>query len=239
MSIFLSIKKLFSSKSLLHKSGEAIAMRGILDKIPHQNIVFFDIGGNVGNFSKEVLKIIEEQSKQVSLHIFEPQPKCLATLRKVFQNDVRVTINPVALSSEKGEATFYTNYEGSTWGSLVKREKWGVVNPTVVPTDTLDNYVAQHAIQKIDYLKVDVEGNEMQVLKGAANSISKKIVSTIQFEYGGTFQDADTSLKEVFDFLLPFYKIYKIIDDGNMLVKETFTSDMEDYKYSNFIGILK
>ncbi len=239
MNILLSLKKLFNPKALLHISGEAIAMKEILNNISHQKIVFFDIGGNEGNFSKEVLKIVQEQSKEVSLHIFEPQPKCLETLRKVFQNDARVTINPVALSNEKGEATFYTNYEGSTWGSLVKREKWGVVNPTVVPTDTLDNYIAQHAIQKIDYLKVDVEGNEMQVLKGAETSISKKMIKNIQFEYGGTFQDANSTLKEVFDFLLPFYTIYKIVDDGSMLVNETFTSDMEDYKYSNFIGILK
>lgn len=239
MNILLSLKKLFNPKALLHISGEAIAMKEILNNISHQKIVFFDIGGNEGNFSKEVLKIVQEQSKEVSLHIFEPQPICLETLRKVFQNDARVTINPVALSNEKGEATFYTNYEGSTWGSLVKREKWGVVNPTVVPTDTLDNYIAQHAIQKIDYLKVDVEGNEMQVLKGAETSISKKMIKNIQFEYGGTFQDANSTLKEVFDFLLPFYTIYKIVDDGSMLVNETFTSDMEDYKYSNFIGILK
>lgn len=239
MNILFSLKKIFNPKALLHSSGEAIAMRNVLSKITEKKIVFFDIGGNEGNFSKEVLKIVQDQSKEVSLHVFEPQPKCLEILKKVFQNDARVIINSVALSNEKGEATFYTNYDGSTWGSLVKREKWGVVNPTVVPTDTLDNYLAQHAIQKIDYVKIDVEGNEMKILKGAKESISKKIIKNIQFEYGGTFQDANSTLKEVFDFLLPFYAIYKIADDGTMIVKETFTNDMEDYKYSNFIGILK
>jgi len=83
---------------------------------------------------------------------------------------MNVIANNVAIGSEKGEMTLYTGKNritNSGWASLVKTEKRS--DPIKVEVITLDEYVEAHKINKIDMMKIDIEGAEFDALLGADN----------------------------------------------------------------------
>ena len=64
----------------------------------------------------------------------------------------------------------------------------------------------------IDFIKIDTEGNEYEVIKGLGNSI--KLVKVIQFEFGGCNIDSRTYFQDFFYLLKNKFKIYRILTDG-------------------------
>ena len=75
-------------------------------------------------------------------------------------------------------------------------------NKIILKVRRAEDYIHEHNITEIDFLKIDTEGYEFKVLKGFGNSLS--IVKMIQFEYGGTFMDNKTRLSEVIHYLENF-----------------------------------
>jgi hypothetical protein len=86
-------------------------------------------------------------------------------------------------------------------------------------------------------LKIDVEGHEYAVLQGALGMINKKSIRAIQFEYGQTYIEARTYLKDIYNlFEKKDYTIYKLYPDGPR--KMTYTYDLENMRYSNYLILL-
>jgi hypothetical protein len=91
----------------------------------------------------------------------------------------------------------------------------------------------ENVITQIDFLKIDTEGHELDVLQGSEKMLSEGRIKCIQFEYGGTYLDANITLEQVFNLLKKYnYKISKL---GNSEI-ENFTSNLENYTYSNFLA---
>ena len=87
----------------------------------------------------------------------------------------------------------------------------------------------QNRISSVDFLKIDTEGYELNVLKGFGVNI--KAIRFVQFEYGGTFKDAGIKLKEIVDFLAKnnFTKFCYLSNNGLVPIK-----DLSDhYQYCN------
>lgn len=92
-------------------------------------------------------------------------------------------------------------------------------------------------MQQIDLLKLDVEGHELDVLKGAKHMLAQGQIKRIHFEYGGTYIDARILLKNFFDLLLPLgYRCYKIYPNSLHLV-ERYDQVLENFQYSNWLAI--
>jgi len=70
----------------------------------------------------------------------------------------------------------------------------------IVQLDTLENYCHSRDIQKIDFMKIDVEGHELEVFKGGVSLFREGRVRVIQFEYGGCNIDSKVLLKDIFEF---------------------------------------
>ena len=101
------------------------------------------------------------------------------------------------------------------------------------------NFCEGNKIEKISFLKIDVEGNELSVLKGAEKYISAGKVDYIQFEYGGTFIDAHILLKDVFEFFKNKpYTISKMMSSG-LKTTPTYSREFENFQYANYVAILK
>ena len=104
---------------------------------------------------------------------------------------------------------------------------------------TLDAYCQEKNIQKIDYLKIDVEGHEFSVLKGGINLLQKKSIKIIQFEYGGSHIDSRTYLKDFFELLEPFdYQFYKITPKIALHVPK-YKYELDNFQYSNWLAVQK
>ncbi|TWP22895.1 FkbM family methyltransferase [Apibacter muscae] len=137
------------------------------------NNVFFDVGSNVGSYLYYVEKIIGSNH----IYGFEPNPYLFKRTKHLFPS---VHLEHLALCNTQGTLTFkvpsINNEEISTRGTL--KTEYVEDNETSfkllgVPADTLDNYVNKNHIKKIDFLKIDVEGAEMDVIAGGINAIQK------------------------------------------------------------------
>jgi FkbM family methyltransferase len=103
-----------------------------------------------------------------------------------------VTLNHAALSDREGVVRLNVYDEvHDGWVSMADRPGVAVspVSALDVPSLTVDAYCAQHTIQTIDLLKIDVEGAEYQVLLGAQGMLARKAIRCLLFEFGGTTYD--------------------------------------------------
>ena len=206
-----------------------------------EEIIVFDIGANLGDFS-----ILAYNNSKPKIHCFEPNPKAYkALLNNTFKiknlepNNLAVVatkdVTKVTLFSPENE----TN-KTSALCSLIDRNVFHTWNDAVVEKYevsciTVDDYCEEKKIKKIDYLKVDVEGFEFEVFKGAKKSFENGIIRAGQFEYGETFKEANVKLSEVVTFLDNYgYKtFYKNLNTPvSLKVKDS-------YDWINFFFIKK
>ncbi|MCZ7612752.1 MAG: FkbM family methyltransferase [Ignavibacteriaceae bacterium] len=96
----------------------------------------------------------------------------------------------------------------------------------------------ENNISKIDFVKIDVEGNELNVLKGALNSIRAGMINMIQFEYNSFWQKSSSTLEAVFDLLrTEKFNFYRLTPWGKIPIKK-YSKRIENYKQSNYLAVL-
>jgi FkbM family methyltransferase len=218
----------------LQSSGET----QVIARFINASHVVFDVGANAGDWTQEVLN----QGHDVEVHIFEPIPQVYKTLIQNLDGGKLIT-NNLAVGKEEEVKTFYY-YEGnpllSTFYRRVDVEKQGLLNKPkeiTVLTTTIDNYCQRHGIKRINFLKIDAEGSELDVICGAKHFLETGRIDYLQFEYGGTYLDSQTTLKETFEYLQKNrYSIFKILPDG-LQYKPNFQPEDENFEYSNFLAV--
>ncbi|MFP9059021.1 FkbM family methyltransferase [Natrialbaceae archaeon A-chndr2] len=157
--------------------NEKNVLEELLEEITDED-VFYDIGANVGLYSC----FAGSKSPEGSVYSFEPHPVNVDALKKNLQlNDVDGTIFQMALSDEEG--TFELSSEGSEAGlgehSLNTTQSESTVSVTVRQLDSLRT---EHDIPVPTIIKIDVEGAELDVLKGATETLSEPNCKTIYCE---------------------------------------------------------
>ncbi len=130
----------------------------------------FDIGGNMGWYSIGLSKA----KKNLTLYSFEPIPSTYESLvANIKLNGADVKVVNLGLSDKKEELTFYFHKEGSVNASaaIMNDEKENVEIKCQV--DTLDNFFSQQKLERLDFIKCDVEGAELFAFKGGVATIEK------------------------------------------------------------------
>lgn len=214
-------------------NGEYRLMRYFL---PDSSVVF-DVGAHTGEWAKHALTI----RPNLAIHCFEPGRDNFEKLvMNVAADDV--ICNDFGLGSSKGEKPFFIYKDAPGLNSLYQRrgleDGWGLEKTEEIETvrlDTLENYCLEKNIRKIDFLKVDVEGHEMEVFRGGASLFREGRVRVIQFEYGGCNIDSKVLLKDIFEFFAGMeYRFYKILPDKLRPV-ERYDQRLENFKYQNWL----
>ncbi|EKV01772.1 methyltransferase, FkbM family [Leptolyngbya sp. PCC 7375] len=135
---------------------------------------FLDCGAHVGLFSCIAAKRLKHQGAIIG---FEPNPICLDFYQRNLQalGCEIFTAVPVGLSDQTGSAEFSVGKQGmSAFGTFTPSEAEQTIDKQLVSLDTLDNLMGQLAIDHVAFAKLDVEGWENFVLKGAINSIQRQ-----------------------------------------------------------------
>ncbi len=140
------------------------------DKYLNKDSIVLDIGANIGNHTLYWNKI----SKVKKVYAFEPVDDTYKILQKNIElNEVipnSISINHVGLGDQIGKASVYGVYDlQNIGGTLIKMDDSGDFNVT-----TLDTFIEENFTEnKIDLIKIDVEGFEYQVLVGAKDTLTK------------------------------------------------------------------
>ncbi|MDP2120199.1 MAG: FkbM family methyltransferase [Hoeflea sp.] len=245
-SLALSLaRRLMKSAGLGHggivaRSGEmkaaaaALARAGIRTRDP----VLFDVGGNVGEWTLAA----KRTWPSARVHVFEPSASHLETLRPALASLEHVTVNPVALGAEAGQATLYKDADITGLASMTKRDLAHVGLSMdlseAIEVDTLDAYCARHGITSIDMLKIDVEGHELDVLKGAAAMLDQRSVAVVQFEFGGCNVDTRTFFRDFYDFFdARGYRLFIAGPGGRLTPVRRYREFNEQFLTTNYIAI--
>ncbi len=202
--------------------------------------VIFDVGANMGDYSKLLLKKSKMNNINIELHIFEPLSTCFRNIQEEFSSKDKIFLNNFGLSNEEAETEIFYDTEGSSLASLYERDLSNINKKLnkreKIKLIRLDKYITENNISKIDLLKIDVEGHEVNVLKGIGKFLMPDFIKVIQFEYGGANQDSRTYLKDLYTMLTnKGYIICKIMKNG--IARREYESKMENFQYANYLAI--
>ncbi len=187
-----------------------------------KGMTVLDIGAHIGLmvviFSKKV-------GREGAVYAFEPTPSTFKILQETIKlNNVKnVNAIPVALAEKKGKLNFYiSDNSADNSNSLVNNHRTDRKEEAIeVEVNTVDHFVAEEKINNIDFIKIDVEGAEFQLLKGSIGTIKKhkpKIILSIHPEGIKNFGD---SAEDIWNLLNDAR--YKILFDSKELSRKEFT----------------
>jgi len=141
--------------------------------------VVFDVGANAGIFSLAALAV----EPDATVHAFEPTPEIAIRLRETatLNGLDQLHVHQVAVSRENGHATLrrFRGELGTNEGMNFITTAGADPGAERVPTVCLDRFCVENAIDRIDLLKLDIQGHEHQALAGAAQLLSTGRVGTI------------------------------------------------------------
>ena len=224
-------------------SGESFLIKDVLSKyiLENDQVIIFDVGANVGNYTK---KLVDSYSQSL-IYSFEPSQASFAQLSKRFKCNPKVTLENVALGSVSNQSVLYSydNDPGSEHASLfseVLQQLHGVneIGSQKVQVITLDEYCLSQEIKRIKFLKIDTEGNELDVLRGANKMIDSDRIDLIQFEFNEMNVISRVFLKDFYSFLSNKYSIYRL-DSRQLIPLPYYDTLNEIFKFQNFLAINK
>lgn len=221
-------------------TGEVYVFDEILKRIYNnkKDLVIFDVGANKGGYSNKVATMYPDSK----IFAFEPNPYTFAKLKESASKNIIPICMGVGSVKMKSEIYVYQNDLVTEHASLVKDvipQNNSVGGAVSVPVEiiTIDEYAKENHINRIDFLKIDTEGYEFNVLIGAHNMIYENKIGVIQFEFNEMNVLARVFMKDFFD-KLKAYNFYRVIK-GGLIKLNTYGSELEVFKYQNILAIQK
>lgn len=144
--------------------------------------VVFDIGSR-----DDIDYIKNSYDKSREFHLFEPVQEFLSNCQEQIENlnpsdtiENKIFLNPYGIGSEEGTMSYYSNTQSFVFRT---HNATSIDSGMSFEIKTLDGYCTENSIDSIDFLKIDIEGMEIDVLNGGKNIINSA-VKIIQFEFG-------------------------------------------------------
>lgn len=231
---------------LMERSGAALQSKcgggtGVLQRevdaaarfIPDRDAVVFDVGANSGCWTEELMRI---RGSVASITMFEPQPCCWPTLERKTGGKIR--LEKLALGDVDGPIEFWTN-ENSEIASVHRRSDFDTTETAITAHSvTLDRYLGQNGFGLVDFIKVDIEGHETQLLRGAAMAIAERKIGAISFEFGMANVNSRTFFIDFWTiFTAVGWKIYRIKHNSTIEPIREYSRSLEYFDgVSNYIA---
>lgn len=223
-----------------YNSGEEFVIDRLLSKILKKDAdVIADVGANVGNYGI----LLRNRFPPARIYCFEPITE---TFNQLVSNTKHMNIScqNVAVGSSKGTINFFRGTNDND-GTMVTAYKdaidsiftfagttEGNINADMI---TLDDFFTDKE-SKINFLKIDVEGHELEVLKGAKKMIGGNHIDIIQFEFNEFNIFSGSYLYDYYK-ILPQYKFYRILPANKLYPLGEYNSTNEVFRYQNILAI--
>ena len=179
------------------------AIKSIIKK---KNPIIFDVGAHEG----ESIDRFRNLFQNPIIHSFEPQSKIFEKLKNKKKNDKDLVLNNFALGSKKENQEIFinSNTAASSYLDIDNKDKFFKSLKTIqkeqTRIDTFDNYFNKINVNYIDLVKIDVQGLEEEVLKGARNSLNKVLLIEIEIVFVNLYEKHSS-----------FYQIENILKNYN------------------------
>jgi FkbM family methyltransferase len=228
-------------ESAWHNDDPLFATSGeqfVLERLRLANFALaIDVGANVGDWTRAALALWPN----CSVHAFEVAPATYAELEQTMAAlrlpPGRVQTHAVGLSDKAGAQRLYYYPDHPKLTGDAARHVGAAVVPFDARMETLDAFCGERGIEAIDYLKIDVEGAEHRVLKGARRLLESDAIACIQFEHGAFWLDSRFLLRDYFDLLSERFFIGKI--HPRDVAFSEYDWRAEDLRFSNYLCVAK
>jgi FkbM family methyltransferase len=233
---FVLLRARLDVRNDLHTNGESSLQRWALDLTHERRVPVLDVGANVGRWSSSMLAASREAGRlgDLDLHAFEPSAYTFARLTEELDGQ-DVTLHRVALSDRCGSSVLHIMAPAAGTNSLHRLP--GVPRDTEeVATTTLDAQAQELAMDWIALVKIDAEGHDLSVLRGAQTLLAQQRISIVQFEYNRCWIYARSFLRDAFEMLEPLgYRIGKLTPRGVEFYPR-WHPDLETFVQSNYVA---
>lgn len=198
--------------------GETYPVVGFVDDVQ----VVFDVGANCGAATVHLARTYPS----ATVHSFEPAEEPRALLRRNVAPLSGVRVHPIGLSDHDAQVALYRGTEDSITGSVHQRSVNHAEHETVELRSACA-WVAEHGIERIDILKLDVEGCEVEVLESLSPMLPT--VKVLYVEY-----DSRQARRQIDDLLRSSHELYfalvQSLDQGECVYLHRDLADHPDAK---------
>jgi FkbM family methyltransferase len=207
-------------------NGEYTILKKVASAKPK---MIFDVGANIGHYAKLINDVLPE----ATIHCFEPVSTTFESLVKNLDGLGNENIHKVKKGFYKENKVLPINiYSGHELSSIfeIKGVAYSALRQESIDVIAGDTYISDNKIDHIDFLKMDLEGSEMDALIGLQNSLSQRKIRIVQFEYGYINITTKNLLADYYD----FFKTFDFII-GKVYPQRVEFRDYE-FKHEDFIG---
>ena len=221
------------------QSGETNFVTSILPQIDEEGMAVLDVGANEGDFIAAVVG----HSKHLKILGIEPHPSTFARLKRRFQSlSDRVSVLNIGAGNIETTMSLYDYSDGDGTGhasllkDVIEGIRHGVSTSWEVPIRRLDDVIATRQAE-IALIKIDVEGFELDVLRGLENTIKSQRVKFIVIEFNEMNVVSGVFVKNFID-LLKEYRPYRLLPEGRLLPLTPYHAlFVELFAYQNIVFI--
>jgi FkbM family methyltransferase len=231
------------NNSTSHLSGENSFLQSVFATPSSHPRVVLDVGANVGSYANHIKKLDSE----AIVYAFEPHPANFEHLVQAASLHDYEALN-VGVSDTAGHMHLFDHARPSqktvmaTFQSGVL-EQWNLrkgIQQDIVqwetPVITIDEFVTQRGITHIHLLKIDTEGHEMSVLRGAQQVINSNCIDMIQFEINWMNTISRTFFKDFYD-MLPMYTFYRFLPSAVVPLGSYDPILLELFSFQNILAV--
>jgi len=201
--------------------------------------VVFDVGANNGSYSD----LVKEINPKAVVYAFEPNKNSFTKLKASARKGNYFAFNIGFSDVASQQAMYdYSDASGSVHATLYP-EVFQILHKyepaqTRITLSTIDDFLLVHDIGRIDLLKIDVEGHEWHVLKGATGALGRGVIDCIQFEFNEMNVTSRVFLKDFYD-LLPGYSFYRLLPEGLLPLVNYRPLTHEIFAFQNIVAMRK
>ncbi len=224
----------------IYKSGEVRVLRKLFENKKGATTIF-DVGANIGQYTRAIASL----SNECNIFAFEPSRKTFQKLEENIESlgDIsnKITLCNYALGEIEENRSLYSNEDLSGLASMTKRRldhfNINMHQEEIIKTRRLDDIISENGLHFIDLLKIDVEGHELEVLRGGETSFQNGLIGAVQFEFGGCNIDTRTFFQDFFYFFRKYnFEIYLVQRVGLVKINE-YQETLENFTTTNFVAI--
>lgn len=199
------------------------------------NPIIIDVGANKGEWSDVVMRMIPD----CHVVFIEPNKVLIHYLMMKYDyNENHITYLNMAAYRKAGKTIpfYYFTNRNSGLSSIYNNHEWDYLPKQFgkIGTTTIDQYCGQLGVDHVDFIKIDVEGAELDVMMGMLQTLKEKKVKFIQVEYSSHYQLANATFREIFYIVSAAgYNVYLYVNG----IFEPVTNEnlVEDFELRNYI----